>query len=112
MAGHLEQQRRVDEAAGLLRAAAAEGDPHVILPLAELVARHGRIDEAIEVLRPLPHALGREGNGSSAPGAAFLSTMAGRRKPSPASTISTLATALRPTCIPRAGRGARVRRAS
>ncbi|WP_373300746.1 hypothetical protein [Streptomyces chromofuscus] len=33
----------------------------MILPLAELLARHGRIDEAIEVLRPIPHAAGAEG---------------------------------------------------
>ncbi|MGW7030008.1 tetratricopeptide repeat protein [Streptomyces xanthophaeus] len=58
LADHLEQQQRIDEAADVLRAADAPGNPHTALHLAELLTRHGRRGEAIEALRPVPHTMG------------------------------------------------------
>ncbi|MET9638455.1 tetratricopeptide repeat protein [Streptomyces virginiae] len=59
LADHLEQQQRVEEAVETLRRAAGDpADPHVALHLAELLVRHGRRVEAVEVLRPVPHTMG------------------------------------------------------
>ncbi|MFE5720903.1 tetratricopeptide repeat protein [Streptomyces erythrochromogenes] len=59
LADHLEARHRVDEAVETLRrAAGVPAGPHVALHLAELLVRHGRRAEAIEVLRPVPHTMG------------------------------------------------------
>ncbi|MFI1650405.1 tetratricopeptide repeat protein [Streptomyces avidinii] len=53
LADHLEERQRIDEAVDTLRAADAQGNPHVALHLSELLARHGRRGEAIEACPPL-----------------------------------------------------------
>ncbi|MFD7754103.1 tetratricopeptide repeat protein [Streptomyces sp. NPDC059757] len=42
---------RAEEAVAMLRQYSNEGNPHAAFELAEVLARHGRHDEAIEVLR-------------------------------------------------------------
>ncbi|MEV6057636.1 hypothetical protein [Streptomyces sp. NPDC052107] len=54
----LEKQDRVPEAVALLRESAGTGNPHAAFHLAELLARHGCHDEAVEVLRPVAETAG------------------------------------------------------
>ncbi|GAB3839212.1 hypothetical protein GCM10027610_044550 [Dactylosporangium cerinum] len=48
----LETSRGVDETIAFLRPYVAAGDPSAVHRLASLLGRHGRVDEAIELLRP------------------------------------------------------------
>ncbi|MEU7967445.1 hypothetical protein AB0D09_28890 [Streptomyces sp. NPDC049097] len=54
----LETQDRVPEALALLRESAGTGHPHAAFRLADILARHGRHDEAVEVLRPVAETAG------------------------------------------------------
>ncbi|WP_344502309.1 tetratricopeptide repeat protein [Dactylosporangium maewongense] len=54
----LESLDRVDEAVEAMRPFATDGSPNVAAALAELLTRHGRADEAIEVLLPVPRLMG------------------------------------------------------
>ncbi|MFJ8164187.1 hypothetical protein ACIRBY_25130 [Streptomyces sp. NPDC096136] len=54
----LEEQDRIPEAVALLGQSAGTGNPHAAFDLAELLARHGRHDEAVEVLRTAAETAG------------------------------------------------------
>ncbi|MET9610577.1 hypothetical protein ABZZ17_36795 [Streptomyces sp. NPDC006512] len=58
LAGLLEERGDVAGAVGVYRPLAEAGSPHAAVGLAELLARHGRGDEAIGVLVALPAARG------------------------------------------------------
>lgn len=58
LAEYLEQHGDVAGAIDAYRALTPDGSPNTAVLLAELLARHGRCDEAIEMLRPLPSAAG------------------------------------------------------
>ncbi|MEW2487355.1 tetratricopeptide repeat protein [Streptomyces sp. NPDC048411] len=53
-----EERGRIEEAVALLRQYRREGDPHAAFELAEFLARHGRHDEAIEILGPAAETAG------------------------------------------------------
>lgn len=54
---HLESTGDVEGAVDALRPIADRHSPHAAIMLAELLARHGREDEAVAVLRPAPGAM-------------------------------------------------------
>lgn len=54
----LEERDRITEAVALLQEPAEAGDPHAAFELAQLLARHGRHVEAVEVLRPVAETAG------------------------------------------------------
>ncbi|MYS80285.1 hypothetical protein GTZ85_08655 [Streptomyces sp. SID5474] len=51
---YLEEQGRVDDAVDALRPFVATGDPNPALGTAEILFRHDRVEEAVELLRPEP----------------------------------------------------------
>jgi tetratricopeptide (TPR) repeat protein len=57
-ADRLEERGDVEGAVEVLRPFAAGGSPNPAVLLAELPARNDRVDEAIEVLRPVPSSMG------------------------------------------------------
>ncbi|MFD7783309.1 hypothetical protein ACFV4Q_09495 [Streptomyces nojiriensis] len=54
----LEEQDRISEAVALLSQSAGTGNPHAAFGLAELLARHGHHDEAVDVLRTAAETAG------------------------------------------------------
>ncbi|MFK0108655.1 hypothetical protein [Streptomyces sp. NPDC091217] len=58
LVGMLERQDRIPDAVALLQRSAGTGNPHAAFGLAELLVRHGRHGEAVEVLRAVVETAG------------------------------------------------------